>query len=647
MIAGRHPFPEPPSGLVPVQTIRAMVQERRRRPVRSLRALCKDVPWSLDALVSKCLDPDPEKRYASAGELAEDLRRFLDNLPMRHCPDPSPRERVAKWARRHPAVTSSSAIATASVVLLGLLLTASYFIFDGMQELSTRIRRQTFERDFVESQFLLNVAGRNDELLKRGVRQTRTVLQRAGIADPLPVAHDRGRLVGPPGSSSLAAWIRRLGPEEASRVRRELVDLMVLEARARVLLLDRRASEEERRRALVRAVSRLDQAEQLDAPLPSALFTERARYLAAMGDAEAAARDRSRADELVPRSSQDLTLLGTSLLTGGDLSGAETALTEAIAQDQTSLWAWFAMGHCHYEQGRYVEAAGDFNACVALGPSHAWNHFNRGLALARAGRLHEARLAYDHAIALDSELLEARVDRALVELELGRPEAALPDLRAALDGGCHAVGVLAALGETLARLGRGAEADSTFTALLAANPRDPIVLVARGMSRLALDPAAARQDFESALEQDGRCAMAHYGLARVLRQHDRKAAIEHLDLALDRDPNLLDAQQLRALERARLGDRGAIDDAEALVKSPTMHRLYNAACALAVFSRASGDPRPLNRSVQLLERALRAGFPVSSAIEDPDLEPLRQRSDYRTVIARLGGSNGPAAGLGR
>ena len=78
-------------------------------------------------------------------------------------------------------------------------------------------------------------------------------------------------------------------------MRRQAVELIVLEARAEVILASRDGSEEERRRALRRAVSRLDVAEQIDAPLPSALFRDRARYHAALGDAEPAARDRDRA----------------------------------------------------------------------------------------------------------------------------------------------------------------------------------------------------------------------------------------------------------------------------------------------------------------------------------------------------------------
>jgi tetratricopeptide (TPR) repeat protein len=292
------------------------------------------------------------------------------------------------------------------------------------------------------------------------------------------------------------------------------------------------------------------------------------------------------------------------------------------------------MGHCHFEQGRYFDAVADFSAAVACGPGHAWTHFDRGLALARAGRPLDARLAYDQALAIDPGLVEARVDRGLVELELNETDAALIDLRAAVAAGCCQVGVLAALGETLARVGRGAEAEALFDDLLARDPDDPLVLAARGMTRLEQDPAAARHDFATVLRRDPRSATAHYGVARIVRGTDPPVAIEHLDRALEADPNHMDALQLRALVRARSGHRAALDDVDRLVRSPAPDRLYNAACALALYGAKLHDREQLDRAMDILALALRAGFPAGRAAADPDLFALRDRADYRRLMAR-------------
>ena len=195
--------------------------------------------------------------------------------------------------------------------------------------------------------------------------------------------------------------------------------------------------------------------------------------------------------------------------------------------------------------------------------------------------------------------------------------------------------ILAALGETLARLGRREESEALFLDLLTSQPDDVVARVARGMTRLDRDPPAARQDFTAVLGNDPRNALAHYGMARLIRASDPRAAVGHLDAALESDPHLVDAVQLRALVRARLGDRAMLDDVDSLVKTPTAQRLYNAACALALYADVAHDPRPLERAIQLLELAFRAGFSTRTAREDPDLQPLRSRPEFARLIAAV------------
>ncbi len=185
-----------------------------------------------------------------------------------------------------------------------------------------------------------------------------------------------------------------------------------------------------------------------------------------------AQRDQERSLQIAPTTCHDLTLLATSRLSAGDHLGAEQALKEALRHDVTSFWAWFVLGHCHYAQGRFLESAGDFAACAARGPEFAWVHFNRGLALARAGRPLEARYAYDRALALDPSFSEALVNRGMVELELNQLGAArAPTCVRSIELGRDDVVAMTSLGETLARMGRRDEAERFFADLLARNPR--------------------------------------------------------------------------------------------------------------------------------------------------------------------------------
>src|SRR5690606_20551588 len=70
----------------------------------------------LETIVVKASDKDPRRRYATADELAEDLRRFLDGEPIR-ARRVSETERAWKWARRRPALSTALALLAISMVV--------------------------------------------------------------------------------------------------------------------------------------------------------------------------------------------------------------------------------------------------------------------------------------------------------------------------------------------------------------------------------------------------------------------------------------------------------------------------------------------------------------------------------------------------
>ena len=77
---------------------RLIKQVTDAEPAR-LGKLNRHVPRDLETIVHKAIDKDPKQRYASAGALAEDLQRFIDDEPIR-ARQVSAAERYWRWARR-------------------------------------------------------------------------------------------------------------------------------------------------------------------------------------------------------------------------------------------------------------------------------------------------------------------------------------------------------------------------------------------------------------------------------------------------------------------------------------------------------------------------------------------------------------------
>jgi serine/threonine protein kinase/tetratricopeptide (TPR) repeat protein len=89
------------------QSAIAELQARMAKPPPPLKTIIAEIPEALDRLIGRCIEPDPEKRYQTSQELADDLSR-LDGHGV-----PIPEQ------RRYPPILIAAAVAVVAVLVTG------------------------------------------------------------------------------------------------------------------------------------------------------------------------------------------------------------------------------------------------------------------------------------------------------------------------------------------------------------------------------------------------------------------------------------------------------------------------------------------------------------------------------------------------
>ncbi len=105
-LTGRPPF----KGATVADTLE---QVRTMEPI-TLRAYAKEMPRDLETICLHCLHKEPQRRYASAEALADDLRRYCEGKPITVRPVGNV-ERAWRWCRRNPGWALMIALVAASL----------------------------------------------------------------------------------------------------------------------------------------------------------------------------------------------------------------------------------------------------------------------------------------------------------------------------------------------------------------------------------------------------------------------------------------------------------------------------------------------------------------------------------------------------
>lgn len=165
--------------------VETLLQVKTAEPVPPHR-LRPHLPRDLVTICLKCLHKDPQRRYASALALAEDLGRFLEGKPILARPVGLV-ERIVKWGRRRPALSA----ALSAVVLVAALGSAG-IVWQWRQTVAALA--ETEQAHDASKVALDRVKHANDQLVQAIEREQQVLsFQRIGRAARELTANNLGR----------------------------------------------------------------------------------------------------------------------------------------------------------------------------------------------------------------------------------------------------------------------------------------------------------------------------------------------------------------------------------------------------------------------------------------------------------------------
>jgi serine/threonine protein kinase/tetratricopeptide (TPR) repeat protein len=475
------------------------------------RKLERSVPRDLETVVLKAMEKDPARRYQSAQELADDLRRFLGAEPIR-ARRPGLTDRTAKWVRRHRAAVGA-VLGAALVVLPTLVGIVGWGLTKEANRRAWNDKwADTMLSDVEEAYGKGDLIAARQLLLKREehlldeVRRSRADRWRADLdmVDRLAEIRIRGSdlqddtFVGSTVDRDYAAAFQEYGIDvehtsparvveliAASRIRAELaaaLDEWAEMRRAirktdgdewwkRLVEIARAADNHETRVRIRDALLRRDLAAlQTFASAPDrgnftpAAYRALAKGLTELGDLSGAVVVLRRAQRKHPDDFWVNYTLASTLSQEDPSRGSEVLsfYTAAVAVNPRSPAARLALGHVLNQLGETAEAEACYREALRVKPGYAPAYAALGIVLFRRGNRADAELFIRFAIGHKPNFAAAHFVLGIFLLQQDRSAEAEASFRRAIE--CNPGGALAYfyLGDALGRLGRFEESLAAY-----------------------------------------------------------------------------------------------------------------------------------------------------------------------------------------
>ena len=604
ILVGRRPFEG--------TTRKEIIDNVRKGVATPPRRISRTVPRALQAICLKAMARRSEDRYSSATALGEDISRWQAGEPVTAYAEPW-YQRSWRWLRKHQKTVSMAAaavlVAAAFLVVRqwsesrrvdavrneteGLLRGArESYLNDDMEE--ARIRLTGALARVGDEAKLSNLGAQIEQLLVRVEdRISERQRQQAAVqrltsfrrlrdqtlfhgtlftGTDIPENLKAARSAAQKALALFAVSVDQvsmpvLDPKYFSTQQREEViagcrELLLIYASV-IGHVPATASTEVRRDHAEQALAILSQLHALGAPTKACHLLRRL-HLEAIGRRQEA-REAAVAEEQTPASNaSDLFLTGQiHFFDRGDHETAIRFFSEALRHQPDHFWSHYFLAVCLLELDRPSDALAHLAAAQSHKHRFVWIHVLRGYALGRLKSFDLSEIEFQKALAIDAPeygKYGIYVNRGGMRIEHGNLDAAIADLRRAIEIRPDGYQAHLNLGEALRRSGEPQQALEHLNQAVELAPRVSKCFRARGaahLDRQQLEPALA--DFEQAIQLEQKSsqwlAEIHFERARVLDRLGRpREAVNAYQSTLELSPGHRQARWLQAQALLALGE---------------------------------------------------------------------------------------------
>lgn len=639
LLTGRPPF----AAATALDTVMQVLKEEPVAP----SMLQAKTPIDLETICLKCLQKEPEKRYASAEALADDLQRYLTGEPILARPVTN-LERTWRWCQRNPRVAGLTAAAAALALVLMIGGPTAAFIFYGLEQEAVAAKEFAEEKK-QEAEAERKNAEQQAQIARDN--EAKAVAAEAEAQKNLSIAN---------GQRTLA-----------------LNTLQKLVYDAQTMIGRRPGMQDLKQSLLDTAMAGLGQlersTEQFAASTKASAEKQLATVYMEIGQLERATAQAEKYKLTLE------TLHGKGELTHANVNLARMhEVIGEIARRSGDI----TLARSHFEQvDHFYEAAVQqdnypANTLFQIRDWLARNYGNLGKTSLLLGDLPSSRRYYEEGLHMREAWANDDPDNVLAQLQLSGALKSISD-------------VTLASGDIESAEQRLVESIKILEKVRAINEDRTvpwnIALRYIGLGKVHLmdkDPAAARRCFDEAIqileplrEEDqkdsvlrGNVASTHYGLGTAWLGIDDEKSETHYELcrelyeqAYADDPWSASHKNTLMLALARCGnhERAATFADELYTESrEDSATLFNVACGLALCSdavaRTNDDQKSLTgepsqqeqyavRAVAALREAISRGYRDKVALcLDPDLAPIQQRDDFQELVEGLETQRTPA-----